>query len=423
MIKLLPSFNVAGAVIAAVIHAAPVQAAPGINLEASFAGTNGAAPFAGLIAAGGDLYYGTASSGGVQNLGGVFSFQSSSGAIALLASFTGLNGAKPQAALTLGSDGLYYGTTAEGGANGLGGVFSFDSSIGTITLLDSFTGSNGATPLAALTLAGDGQFYGTTAQGGAHGLGSVFAFSSGSIVLKDSFTGGNGSGPRAALTFAPNGLYYGTTEGGGNGSGVVFSFDPGLNTIGLQASFTGADLINPWAPLTRTTGLEFYGTAAYGGPQGNGGIFKFDASNSSGPSITVMDYFDTVDSGRPVAPLTPAGGWLFYGTHTGANGNGSYGGVYEFNSNTESITVLDNFASVSEGSYPVGALIATASGLYYGTAWGGGANDQGVIYSFGTGANAAVPGPLPLAGLGAVFSWSRTLKRRMETRRALPPQG
>ena len=69
------------------------------------------------------------------------------------------------AGLALGLDGNFYGTTWQGGANGYGTVFQVTAN-GTLTTLASFSGSNGASPYAGLTLGPDGVFYGTTIFGG-----------------------------------------------------------------------------------------------------------------------------------------------------------------------------------------------------------------------------------------------------------------
>ena len=95
-----------------------------------------------------------------------------------LCSFNGARGANPQAALTLGVDGNFYGTTAYGGIfnstnKGIGTVFKMTTN-GTLTTLVSFNGTNGAVPVAALTLGIDGNFYGTTEGGGSSDTGTVF---------------------------------------------------------------------------------------------------------------------------------------------------------------------------------------------------------------------------------------------------------
>ena len=63
----------------------------------------------------------------------------------MLASFNGSNGADPIAGLTLSGNTLY-GTTYGGGANGDGTVFSLPLSGGSPTVLASFNGSNGEDP-------------------------------------------------------------------------------------------------------------------------------------------------------------------------------------------------------------------------------------------------------------------------------------
>ena len=80
-----------------------------------------------------------------------------------LVSFNSTNGANPKAALTLGNDGNFYGTTAMAAVSvhGYGTVFKVTTN-GTLTTLVSFNSTNGAYPYAALTLGNDGNFYGTT---------------------------------------------------------------------------------------------------------------------------------------------------------------------------------------------------------------------------------------------------------------------
>ena len=100
------------------------------------------------------------------------------GALTTLVSFTGNNGANPGAnpygSLTLGNDGNFYGTTFNGGSSGYGTIFKMTTN-GVLTNLVSFTSSTGINP-SALTLGNDGNFYGTTYSGGSGGYGTVFRF-------------------------------------------------------------------------------------------------------------------------------------------------------------------------------------------------------------------------------------------------------
>jgi hypothetical protein len=262
--------------------------------QAFFTGANGAYPAAALTAADRiGLYYGTTAYGGEYGHGAIFAFDSITGSISLKGSFTDTtNGAIPFAALTAAGNGLYYGTTYGGGANGQGAIYAFDSAnpnpATSISLKGSFKDStNGAFPSAALTAADRiGLYYGTTATGGEYGQGAIYAFDSitGIISLKGSFTGNtNGAFPYAGLTAADHGLYYGTTYGGGaNGQGAIYAFDSVTGSISLKGSFT--DITNgafPSAALTAAGNGLYYGTTENGAPNGQGAIYAFDANSNS----------------------------------------------------------------------------------------------------------------------------------------------
>ncbi len=87
------------------------------------------------------------------------------GVLTTLVSFNNTNGANPIAGLTLGSDGYFYGTTYSGGSSNLGTAFQMTTN-GVLTTLVSFNNTNGANPYAGWTPGGDGNLYGTTANGG-----------------------------------------------------------------------------------------------------------------------------------------------------------------------------------------------------------------------------------------------------------------
>jgi uncharacterized repeat protein (TIGR03803 family) len=150
-----------------------------------------------------------------------------SGTITVLHSFNSFfsEGAVPIAGVVEGSDGNFYGTTAFGGAHHKGTVFKIDGT-GNFTTLHSFSGSpsEGASPVAALVQGSDGNFYGTTALGGAHFRGTVFNIdATGSLTTLHSFTPGEGALPFAGLVQGSDGNFYGTTAvGGAHGAGTVF---------------------------------------------------------------------------------------------------------------------------------------------------------------------------------------------------------
>jgi uncharacterized repeat protein (TIGR03803 family) len=74
------------------------------------------------------------------------------GVLTTLASFSGTNGANPQASLTLGTDGDYYGTTYSGGAGGGGVIYRLRHG----AYLQSFEMSTNGFQLNTLNIGGSG---------------------------------------------------------------------------------------------------------------------------------------------------------------------------------------------------------------------------------------------------------------------------
>ncbi|HXM74961.1 MAG TPA: choice-of-anchor tandem repeat GloVer-containing protein, partial [Chthoniobacterales bacterium] len=110
--------------------------------------------------------------------------------------------------------------------SGYGTVFKITPA-GTFTTIHSFTGSDGSFAKGELTRGSDGNFYGTTSQGGAFfnaatfqsGYGSIFQITpAGAVTTLHSFAGSganDGSLPYGGPIQASDGSFYGTTEGGG----------------------------------------------------------------------------------------------------------------------------------------------------------------------------------------------------------------
>lgn len=199
---------------------------------------DGTSVFGALTRASNGKYYGVTVNGGLKNFGTVFSI-TASGVFTSVHSFGFTDGATPWGGLVQASDGNLYGTTSFGGRAGNGTAFKMSLS-GRLRTIHSFCGSaycvDGSTPLGRLTQGSNGDLYGTTSQGGASYLGSVFSITTtGTATVLHSFIGSDGANPYAGLALDPsNGTFYGTTIAGGDygctsigaGCGTIFSLVP-----------------------------------------------------------------------------------------------------------------------------------------------------------------------------------------------------
>jgi uncharacterized repeat protein (TIGR03803 family) len=237
-------------------------------------------PYTGLIQGSDGNFYGTTGAGGASDDGTVFKI-TPSGTETVLHAFakSGTDGQTPYAGLIQGSDGNFYGTTYFGGANGFGTVFKVTPS-GTETVVYSFAGgSDGEHPYGGVTQGSDGNFYGTTYQGGRSGYGTVFKLTpSGTETVLYTFAGGSSDGayPEAGLIQGSDGNFYGTTyQGGASGLGIVFQLTPsGTETILHSFAGGSSDGANPGANLVQGSDGNLYGSTAAGGPGGHGTFFK-----------------------------------------------------------------------------------------------------------------------------------------------------
>jgi uncharacterized repeat protein (TIGR03803 family) len=244
----------------------------------SFSGLDGMYPFAGLIRDPLGNLYGTTQYGGTNGAGTVFKIDAS-GVETVLYSFTaGSDGAQPLAGLVEDKAGNLYGTTSTGGAPpcNCGTVFKLDMS-GNATVLHSFSWTDGAYPLAALTLDRSGNLYGTSYYGGASGFGTVFELdTAGKETVLYSFTGGKDGGyPRAPLLRYQGGNLYSTTQiGGVYGYGTVFQLNAKRKERVLHSFTYLPDGQTPYAGLIQCAKNTLCGTTEFGGSSGNGVVFK-----------------------------------------------------------------------------------------------------------------------------------------------------
>jgi uncharacterized repeat protein (TIGR03803 family) len=206
---------------------------------------NGDFPQGGLIIdAAGDLF-GTTETGGANGDGTVFEIAKTAGGYAaapiILASFNGTDGLDPQAGLIMDAAGDLFGTTLSGGGNtisNVGTVFEIIKTNGvyasTPTVLIRFTGLNGANPVAGLIADAAGNLFGTTEGGGTNGDGTVFELSGTgfrvtALPTPDNFTG-NGTSDI---------LYRNDATGDTGFYGIVNSANSGWNDVGASSTAYG----------------------------------------------------------------------------------------------------------------------------------------------------------------------------------------
>ena len=222
----------------------------------------------------------------------------------------------------------------------------------TFKVLHSFTnGSDGAAPIAGVTIDSAGNLYGTTSAGGRRGFGNVYRLvHSGTnwvFSLLYTFAGltertTDGSTPYARVVIGPDGFLYGTTHSGGDGQGCKALH--GCGTVYVVKPKPG-DVFDPWEEAV---------------------LYMFGTDDGSNP-----DYGDLVfDHAGNLYGTTRNGGAYLQGT------------VYELSPQGVSWTekVLYSFAGLPDGSTPLSGPVFDQTGNLYGTTSAGGANGWGTAY-------------------------------------------
>ena len=289
----------------------------------SFDYTDGDLPYyAGVVQGPNGQFYGTTLYGGADGEGTVFSV-TTSGTLTTVHSFDITDGAQPDAGLVQGADGSFHGTTQLGGAHSAGTVFSITAG-GILTTLYSFcaTGGNctdGLLPRAGLIQATDGMFYGTTAEGGAFFDGTVFSITAGGrLTTLHSFDKTDGYYPQAAVVQGTDGNFYGTTRyGGTNNKGTIFKITPSgplttLHNFCSEPNCTDGSF--PYAGLVQDTNGTFYGATSPGGANNGGTVFSL--SEGLGPFVKTLPTTGKVRAAVFIlgADLTGATSVTFNGT-------------------------------------------------------------------------------------------------------------
>jgi uncharacterized repeat protein (TIGR03803 family) len=271
-------------------------------------------------------FYGTTQFGGANDYGSIFRI-TPTGSLTILHSFTGPSpgdGVGPTGAPVQGKDGNYYGAVNTAGPNSCAASAYRITPTGTFKTLSSSVPGCSSAPLV---LGVDGNFYGTTNSGGIyglpHGYGTVYKMTpTGAVKVLYNFDNVHGAYPAARIIQASDGNFYGTTwQGGSHGFGVVFKITP-IGSLSLLHEFDGTDGCSPYAGLVAANDGNLYGATYNCGDSNAGVLFKITKTGT----YTVLASFDITHGGYPSpTPIQSTSGKIYGLTNQGgATGEGVF---------------------------------------------------------------------------------------------------
>ena len=276
----------------------------------------------------------------------------------------------------------------------------------TYQVVYNFTGgSDGANPIAGVTLDAAGSLYGTTSAGGRRGFGTVYRLvHSGPnwlFYLVYTFLGltqdsTDGSAPYSRVVIGPDGFLYGTTHSGGNGQGctalhgcgIVYSVRPKPGDIWVPwqetvlYQFGIYDGSNPdYGDVVFDQAGNLYGTTRNGGVYSHGAVYKLTQSGGNWTEAVLYSFTGSPDGASPFGGPIFDGAGNLYGT-TNAGGANGWGTAYQLKPSVPTWTesILHNFQGGSDGIAPTGGLVFDASADLYGVTQAGGTGGGGTLF-------------------------------------------
>ncbi|MFO1408676.1 MAG: choice-of-anchor tandem repeat GloVer-containing protein [Steroidobacteraceae bacterium] len=327
------------------------------------------------------------------------------------------NGSSPGGAVTLGTDGGYYGTSIANSLVTAGLVYRSTPDGSTVRTLHQFTGLEASTPRAQLVLLNDGYLYGSTRFGDssvANSTGTIYRIKPDGTgfeflhrftpweVLNDNGLPVNveGAFPESAMLYASDAYLYGVTRAGGtHGTGVIYRIRPDGTSFGVVHEFGPVTSDTTTVPVRNVGGASpngrlieiggfLYGVAAAGGTAGRGTVYRI-ALDGTGfevlhefTDLATTTPFGNADGASPLVGVTEVNGVAIYGVASTGGMNG-VGTLYRIDLSTLAFTNLHSF-DTPNGATPAGELIVARDGRLVGTTNGGGTNPTGGTVSFGT---------------------------------------
>jgi uncharacterized repeat protein (TIGR03803 family) len=213
-----------------------------------------------------------------------------------------------------------------------------------------------------VTIDSTGTLFGVTAQGGPHNWGTFFKVTTnGLLTVLHAF---ETPGP-VSLTLAPDGNFYGSTPAGGPSAGIIRLTPDGAEH--LLTSDAASEL-----PLLESRTGELIGIAGYGGAAGFGRVYRVGLDGQ----VTTFFSFPGRYGGHPGNSLIAAGGGKLIGTTSQGGADGGFGTIFRV-SPSGKMRNLES-SDLSDGGVPV-ALTRAPDGRIYGVTRGS-ASGPGTVF-------------------------------------------
>lgn len=279
-----------------------------------------------------------------------------------------------------------WGACNYGGTLDSGTIFTADANGNNLHAVYSCNQTDGAYIVGGLCMAGNGKLYGVTTWGGCHDSCVCFSYNpiTGQFMdFHDLYCDpANGWGAMSSMTLGTDGNLYGLCGTGGlNNYGVIYKIDPTTETYYDVYDFTGTTgggVYGAGGTLTQLSDGKFYGMTNIGGTYNQGVIFSFDPTNSN---YTLLYSLDSAHGMSPYyGGLIKATDGKLYGM-TQVGGANNQGVLFSYDFSTSVYTDLFDFISTT-GYSPLGSLIQATNGKLYGMTNAGGSGGAGVIFSF-----------------------------------------
>lgn len=347
----------------------------------SFNGSSyGSTPYGGMFKGSDNLIYGLTSAGGNYNSGVLYQYSNSTNTLVKKHDFGFVgNGFYPAGDLVMTGRDTLYGLTTYGGSQSGGVIFELDINTNTYKKKFDLSTYYGVFPLNGFCLASNELLYATASEGGVSNKGTFFEYNKKTnTIIRYPFSDINGAFPNSKVSESSNGKLYGMTNKGGDyDKGIFFEFDPILKTFKNVFSFDGLNKGSfPEGDLIERNGI-LYGLTTKGGSNDKGIIFSYDPVINS---FIKLYEFSGTDGENPTNSLTEKNGILYGVCQKG--GINDHGVIFKYDILNSQFTKIFDFESNSSGSFPNGKLRFSSENFINGSTEKGGLNDKGTLFKY-----------------------------------------